>query len=111
MPPSRRPRQNGAQGTELEEAKQNVQKIDRLASQRAQQDLHLVDRPHAELMENLSLLTTELSLNYVNRPAEPRIGHRASPSSKSTFRPRPPQTARPKRLPNRRSTKKSGACW
>ena len=56
----------GAQGTELEEAKQNVQKI--IASLRSEPNktyISSLDRI-TELMENLSLLTTELSLNYVN---------------------------------------------
>ena len=56
----------GAQGTELEEAKQNVQKI--VASLRGEPNktyISSLDRM-AELMESLSLLSTELSLNYVN---------------------------------------------
>jgi hypothetical protein len=56
----------GAQGTELEDAKQNVQKI--IASFRSEPNktyISSLDRLE-ELMENLSLLTTELSLNYVN---------------------------------------------
>jgi hypothetical protein len=56
----------GAQGTELEEAKQNVQKI--AASMRSEPNktyISSMDRME-ELMENMELLTTELSLNYVN---------------------------------------------
>jgi hypothetical protein len=56
----------GAQGTELEEAKQNVQKI--IASLRGEPNktyISSIDRME-ELMEALSLLSTELSLNYVN---------------------------------------------
>jgi hypothetical protein len=57
---------DGAQGTELEEAKQNVQKI--IASLRSEPNksyISSIDRMQ-ELFENLSLLTTELALNYVN---------------------------------------------
>jgi len=57
--------QNGAQGPELEEAKLNVQKV--IASFRSEPNKNYVsslDRL-AELMENLALLTTQLSLNYV----------------------------------------------
>jgi len=58
--------QNGAQGPELEEAKLNVQKA--IASFRSEPNKNYVsslDRL-SELMENLALLTTQLSLNYVN---------------------------------------------
>jgi hypothetical protein len=57
---------NGAQGPELEEAKQNVLRI--IASLRAEPNktyISAMDRM-SELMDNLSLLNTELSLNYVN---------------------------------------------
>ena len=57
--------QSGAQGPELEDAKQNVQKT--IASLRAEPNktyISTLDRM-SELMENLSLLNTELSLNYV----------------------------------------------
>jgi hypothetical protein len=57
---------DGAQGTELEEAKQNVQKI--IASLRSEPNksyISSIDRLQ-ELFENLALLSTELSLNYVN---------------------------------------------
>jgi len=57
---------DGAQGTELEEAKQNIQKI--IASVRSEPNksyISSIDRLH-ELFENLALLTTELSINYVN---------------------------------------------
>jgi hypothetical protein len=56
----------GAQGPELEEAKQNVQKA--IASFRSEPNKNYVsslDRL-TELMENLSLLATQLSLNYLN---------------------------------------------
>ncbi len=55
----------GAQGTELEETKQKIQQI--IASLRAEPNktyISSLDRA-AELMENLALLTTELSLDYV----------------------------------------------
>jgi hypothetical protein len=55
----------GAQGTELEETKQRIQQI--AASMRAEPNKNYIsslDRA-AELMENLSLLATELSLNYI----------------------------------------------
>jgi len=57
---------NGAQGPELEETKQNVQKA--IASFRSEPNKNYIsslDRL-TELMENLSLLTTQLSLNYLN---------------------------------------------
>jgi hypothetical protein len=58
--------QNGAQGPELEDAKQNVQKaIASLQSEPKKNYISAIDRM-SELMDNLSLLTTELSLNYVN---------------------------------------------
>jgi hypothetical protein len=56
----------GAQGTELEEAKQNIQKI--VASLRSEPNksyISSIDRME-ELFENLALLTTELSVNYIN---------------------------------------------
>ena len=56
----------GAQGTELDETKQKVAQI--IASIRAEPNknyISSIDRI-AELMENLALLSTELSLNYVN---------------------------------------------
>jgi hypothetical protein len=54
----------GAQGTELEEAKQNVQKIiGSLRSEPNKSYISSIDRLQ-ELFENLALLTTELSLNY-----------------------------------------------
>ena len=82
---------------------------DRLVSQRAQQDLYLVARPLTELMENLSLLTTELSLNYVNVQAEPRVGHqRRQAAGRRSDQGRRP-TARPTSWPNRRSTRTSAA--
>jgi hypothetical protein len=55
----------GAQGTELEETKQRIQQI--AASIRSEPNktyISSLDRV-AELMENLSMLSTELSLNYV----------------------------------------------
>ena len=55
---------NGAQGPELEEAKQNVARL--IASLRSEPNktyISTMDRM-SELMDNLSLLTTELSLNY-----------------------------------------------
>ena len=55
----------GAQGTELEETKQKIQQV--IASLRAEPNktyISSLDRA-AELMENLALLTTELSLDYV----------------------------------------------
>ena len=55
----------GAQGTELEETKQRIQQI--AASMRAEPNKNYIsslDRA-AELMENLALLSTELSLNYI----------------------------------------------
>ncbi len=57
--------QSGAQGPELEDAKQNVQKA--VSSLRAEPNktyMSTIDRM-SELMESLSLLTTELSLNYI----------------------------------------------
>jgi hypothetical protein len=57
---------NGAQGPELEDAKQNVQKaIASLQSEPKKNYISAIDRM-SELMDNLSLLTTELALNYVN---------------------------------------------
>jgi hypothetical protein len=57
---------SGAQGPELEEAKQNVQKtIDSLRSEPNKSFISTLDRM-AELMENVSLLSTELALSYVN---------------------------------------------
>src|SRR4029077_12772092 len=56
---------DGAQGTELEEAKQNIQKI--IASLRSEPNksyISSIDRLQ-ELFENLALLSTEPSLNYV----------------------------------------------
>ncbi len=56
----------GAQGTELEDAKQNVQRI--VASFHSEPNktyISSIDRI-ADLMENLTLLSTELSLNYIN---------------------------------------------
>ena len=56
----------GAQGTELEETKQKVQQV--IASLRAEPNktyISSLDRI-TELMENLAMLSTELSLNYVN---------------------------------------------
>ena len=65
----------GAQGPELEDAKQNVQKaISSLRSEPKKNFISVLDRM-TELMESLSLLTTELSLNYVGVEAEPRVGH------------------------------------
>jgi hypothetical protein len=58
--------QEGAQGTELEETKQKVQQI--IASLRAEPNktyISSLDRI-TELMENLAMLSTELSLNYVS---------------------------------------------
>ena len=58
--------QNGAQGPELDDAKKNV--TNAIASLRSEPNktfISTVDRM-AELMSNLALLTTELSLNYVN---------------------------------------------
>ncbi len=58
--------QNGAQGPELEEAKQNVQKaITSLQSEPKKNYVSALDRM-SELMDSLSLLTTELAVNYVN---------------------------------------------
>ena len=55
MPRCRRPRQNGAQGPELEEAKQNVQKaIASLRSEPNKTYISAIDRM-SELMDNLSL--------------------------------------------------------
>ncbi len=56
----------GAQGPELEEAKQAVQKA--IASFRSEPNKNYIgslDRL-TELMENMALLTTQLSLNYLN---------------------------------------------
>jgi hypothetical protein len=58
--------QEGAQGTELEETKQKVQQV--IASLRSEPNktyISSLDRI-TELMENLAMLSTELSLNYVN---------------------------------------------
>jgi len=56
---------SGAQGPELEEAKQNIARA--IASYRAEPKNYIssLDRL-IDLMEGLSLLTTDLSLNYVN---------------------------------------------
>ena len=57
---------NGAQGTELEETKQNVQKaIASLRSEPNKTYISALDRM-SELMHNMSLLATELSRNYVS---------------------------------------------
>jgi hypothetical protein len=56
----------GAQGTDLDDTKQKVQQI--VASLRSEPNktyISSLDRI-AELMENLAMLSTELSLNYVN---------------------------------------------
>ena len=56
----------GAQGTELEETKQRVQQV--IASLRSEPNktyISSLDRI-TELMENLAMLSTELSLNYVS---------------------------------------------
>jgi hypothetical protein len=56
----------GAQGPELEEAKQNIQKvINSYRSETNKNFMSSLDRL-TELMENLSALTTELSVNYLN---------------------------------------------
>ncbi len=56
---------NGAQGPELEEAKQNIARA--IASYRAEPKNYIpsLDRL-TDLMDGLSMLTTELSLSYVN---------------------------------------------
>lgn len=57
---------NGAQGPELEETKQNVQRL--AASMRSEPNktfISMMDRM-TELMDNMALLTTELALNYVS---------------------------------------------
>jgi hypothetical protein len=57
---------SGAQGTELEDTKQNVQRL--AASIRAEPNktfISVMDRM-SELMHNLEMLTTELALNYVS---------------------------------------------
>jgi hypothetical protein len=57
---------NGAQGPELEDTKQNVQRIvDTIRSEPNKTFISTLDRM-AELMENLSLLSTQLALSYVN---------------------------------------------
>ena len=54
----------GAQGTELEETKQNIQRIiGSLRSEPNKSYISSIDRLQ-ELFENLALLTTELSVNY-----------------------------------------------
>jgi hypothetical protein len=57
--------EKGAQGPELEEYKQNIQKV--IASYRSEPNktyISSLDRL-AELMENVALLSTELSVNYL----------------------------------------------
>ena len=67
--------QNGAQGPELEDAKQNVQKaISSLQSEPKKNFISVLDRM-TELMESLSLLTTELAVNYVGVRRNARVGH------------------------------------
>ena len=64
----------GRQGPELEEYKQNVQKI--IASFRSEPNKNYIsslDRL-AELMENVALLSTELSVNYLTLRQVARIG-------------------------------------
>ncbi len=57
---------NGAQGPELDEAKQNVQKaIASLQSEPNKTYISALDRT-MEVLENMSLLTTEMSLNYLS---------------------------------------------
>jgi hypothetical protein len=57
---------NGAQGPELEETKQNVQRLaGSIRSEPNKTFISMMDRM-TELMDNLALLTTELSLNYVS---------------------------------------------
>jgi hypothetical protein len=58
--------QNGAQGPELDEAKQNVQKaVASLQSEPNKTYISAIDRL-MEVLENMSVLTTELSVNYLN---------------------------------------------
>jgi len=58
--------QNGAQGPELEDAKLNVQKaITSFRNEPNKTYVSSLDRL-TELMENMALLTNQLSLNYVN---------------------------------------------
>ncbi|MFI5460447.1 MAG: hypothetical protein ACHRXM_33945 [Isosphaerales bacterium] len=58
--------QNGAQGPELEDAKLNVQKaITSFRNEPNKTYVSSLDRL-TELMENMALLTTQLSLNYIN---------------------------------------------
>ena len=58
--------QNGAQGPELEEAKQNVQKaIASLQSEPNKTYISAIDRL-MEVLENMSLLTSEMALNYLS---------------------------------------------
>jgi hypothetical protein len=58
--------QNGAQGPELDEAKQNVQKaITSLQSEPNKTYISAIDRL-MEVLENMSLLTTEMALNYLS---------------------------------------------
>ncbi len=58
--------QNGAQGPELDEARQNVQKaISSFQSEPNKTYMSAMDRM-AEIFENYSMLTTEMAINYVN---------------------------------------------
>ena len=66
---------NGAQGPELEDPSRTSRRPStRSAASRTRPIISSLDRL-TELMENLSLLTTELSLNYCQRAAQPRIVH------------------------------------
>ncbi len=60
-----RAQQNGAQGPELDNVKLNIQKT--IASYRSQPDKNYISSlgQLTDAMENLSLLTTQLSLKYV----------------------------------------------
>ena len=87
--------QNGAQGPELEDAKQNVQKA--IASFRSEPNktyISSLDR-HRRADGEPGALDDRAVAQLREREAEPRVGHERRQDSKSTFRPRPPPTARP----------------
>ena len=84
---------NGAQGPELEEAKQNVARL--IASLRSEPNksyISALDRM-SELMHNLAILTTELSTNY--------LGLRQTASNRPPTSTRRASACRRKPLPTR----------
>ncbi len=101
--------QSGAQGPELDEARQNVQKaIASFQSEPNKTYMSAMDRM-AEIFESYSMLTTEMALNYLNLRRSLEVGHRASPRRKWTCRPVRQARPIPRQLKRRRGTKRSGA--